>query len=240
MRRFPDNRSRIGMRWSTRRPGVTMGAMRRILGALAAVALAASACGGNQGAKTSVLTTYYEGTGLFNVGVPHGNLTQPMQTQTVASIVPASFDSTQILGGVITAPAPQQQSQQLLGANLGAQAAPQGPTYGILAVDGSGFATLDDMVVFFATGDPNTDVKTDQPMPVGDAQGRLVVSDNRSAGTTSAAALRLDGNTGYLILGIFPLGGWDAHQEEFIRIATSFRAGAPPLAETFPFRAPVP
>ena len=43
-----------------------------------------------------------------------------------------------------------------------------------------------------------------------------------------------DGATGYLIVAIFPPGGWDDERDDFERIVRSFRTDVPPGLETFP------
>ena len=50
-----------------------------------------------------------------------------------------------------------------------------------------------------------------------------------------AAAMTLgDGATGYLVVAIFPGGGWDDERADFERIVRSFRTDVPPGLETFP------
>jgi len=43
-----------------------------------------------------------------------------------------------------------------------------------------------------------------------------------------------DGAIGYLVVAIFPPGGWDDERADFERIVRSFRTDVPPGLETFP------
>jgi hypothetical protein len=68
--------------------------------------------------------------------------------------------------------------------------------------------------------------------------GRLIVADIVRGGEVTssvAAAMTLgDRATGYLIVAIFPPGGWDDERDDFERIVRSFRTDVPPGLETFP------
>jgi hypothetical protein len=73
---------------------------------------------------------------------------------------------------------------------------------------------------------------------------RLIVADIDQAGEVTAcvaaAMPRGDGATGYLILAVFPPGGWDEERDDFERIVRSFRTDVPPGLETFPVAGQTP
>jgi hypothetical protein len=101
-----------------------------------------------------------------------------------------------------------------------------------------GFDDLDQMALYYLTGDPIVDVTIDGSTHVDGNPARLIVADIDQGGEVTssvAAAMTLgDGTTGYLILAIFPPGGWDDERDDFERIVRSFRTDVPPGLETFP------
>ena len=141
---------------------------------------------------------------------------------------------------VSSPPAPSPSPASAIGGGIGdiANAEPDQTVYQAFAVTADGFDTLDQMELYFLTGDPIVDVVIDDPARLDGNPARLIVADIDQGGEVTssvAAAMTLgDGATGYLVVAIFPPGGWDDERADFERIVRSFRTDVPPGLETFP------
>ena len=179
------------------------------------------------------LARYYDDRGLFVVNLPAAN------DVTVTPPQPAQ-DGPGLLTGVISSPpAPSPSPQAAIGGfDAAASGQPDQTVYQAFAVTADEFDDLDQMALYFLTGDPLFDVVIDDPARLDDSPARLIVADAREGGEVTssvAAAMTLgDGETGYLIAAIFPPGGWDTERADFERIVRSFRSDVPPGVETFP------
>jgi len=177
---------------------------------------------------------YYDEQGLFALNLPAANditVTPPQPAQSGPGL----------LTGVVSsppAPSPSPASGAFGGIGVAAQGEPDQTVYQAFAVTADGFDDLDQMALYFLTGDPIVDVTIDDSTRVDGDPARLIVADiDQGSEVTSsvAAAMTLgDGATGYLIVAIFPPGGWDDERDDFERIVRSFRADVPPGLETFP------
>jgi len=177
---------------------------------------------------------YYDEQGLFTLNLPAAN------EITVTPPQPAERGPG-FLTGVISsppAPSPSAASGAFGGIDVAAQGEPDQTVYRAFAVTADGFDDLDQMALRFLTGDPIVDVVIDDPTRVDGDPARLIVADIDQAGEVTAsvaAAMTLgDGATGYLILAVFPPGGWDEERDDFELIVRSFRTNVPPGLETFP------
>jgi len=177
---------------------------------------------------------YYDEQGLFALNLPSAN------DITVTPPQPAE-SGPGLLTGVVSsppAPSPSPASGGFGGIDVAAQGEPDQTVYQAFAVTADGFDDLDQMALYFLTGDPIVDVTIDDSTRVDGDPARLIVADiDQGSEVTSsvAAAMTLgDGATGYLIVAIFPPGGWDDERDDFERIVRSFRADVPPGLETFP------
>jgi hypothetical protein len=177
---------------------------------------------------------YYDEQGMFALNLPAANdfiVTPPQQAQS----------GPRFLTGVVSSP-PAPSPSPASGAFGGIDAAGQGEQdqtiYRAYAVTADGFDDLDQMALSLLTGDPIVDVTIDEPTQVDGNPARLIVADIDQGGEVTssvAAAMTLgDGATGYLIVAIFPPGGWDDERDDFERIVRSFRTDVPPGLETFP------
>jgi hypothetical protein len=144
--------------------------------------------------------------------------------------------------------APPQPSPSPTSAFTSFNAAPTGVSdqtiYQALVVATGTFRDLDEMVLFYLTGDPAIDVLVDETVRVDADEGRLLVADVSQEGTvvsTVAAAFTLggDGGTGFLIVAIFPPGQWNAERADYFRVLESFTSDVPPGFETFPMAGPL-
>ncbi|HJU57214.1 MAG TPA: hypothetical protein VJ774_00540 [Actinomycetota bacterium] len=177
---------------------------------------------------------YYDQEGLFTLNLPAANdvtVTQPQTGQ----------QGPDLFTGVVSSPpAPSPSPASGLGGGFGATAEepPDQTIYQALAVASEDFDDLDEMALFFLTGDPVIDVLIDDQAKMGGDDARMIVADVNNAGSVTAgvaAAMTLgDGETGYLIAAVFPPGEWDAEQADFLRIVQSFRSSVPPGLQTFP------
>ena len=176
---------------------------------------------------------YYDEQGLFALNLPAGNeitVTPPQSAK----------DGPGLLTGVISSPpAPSPSPASPIGGlDAATSGEPDQTTYQAFAVSSDGFDDLDQMALYFLTGDPIVDVVIDDPSRLDGSPARLIVADVRQGGQVTssvAAAMTLgDGRTGYLIAAIFPPDGWDAERADFERIVRSFRSDVPPGLETFP------
>ena len=196
------------------------------------IVLAALAACSNDPARE--FARYYDEQGLFMLNLPAANdvtVTQPQSSQ----------EGPDLLTGVVSSPpAPSPSPASGLGAAFGATAEepPDQTIYQAFAVGSEDFDNLDEMALFFLTGDPVIDVVVDDPVTMGGHEARLIVADVNNGGTVTAgvaAAMTLgDGETGYLIAAVFPPGEWDSEQADFRRILASFRSNVPPGLQTFP------
>jgi hypothetical protein len=177
---------------------------------------------------------YYDEQGLFALNLPAANdiiVTPPQPAQSGPGL----------LTGVVSSP-PAPSPSPAAGIGGGgidvASAEPDQTVYQAFAVTADGFDTLDQMELYFLTGDPIVDVVIDDPARLDGNPARLIVADIDQGGEVSssvAAAMTLgDGATGYLVVAIFPPGGWDDERADFERIVRSFQTDVPPGLETFP------
>jgi hypothetical protein len=181
------------------------------------------------------LVRYYDEQGLFTVNLPAENeivVTPPQVAQ----------DGPGLLTGVVSSPpAPSPQAQPGLGSALTPTEQTDQTIYQAFAITSKEFEDLDEMALYFLTGDPVVDVLLDERTRLDGEIARLVVADVRSgAEVTSsvAAALTLgDGQTGYLVAAIFPPGSWDDERADFQRVLRSFHTQVPPGLATFPVAA---
>lgn len=201
-----------------------------LLAALLAVPLALAACSQEGGRD---LARYYDDQGLFTVDLPADNevvVTPPQPAQ----------DGPGILTGVVSSPpAPSAQADQGFGGGLASGEQTDQTIYQAFVVTSDGFEDLDEMALYFLTGDPSVDVVLDQRAQLDGDIARLVVADVSAEGqeTTSSVAVALtlgDGETGYLVAAIFPPGGWDDERSDFERVLRSFTGQVPPGLTTFP------
>ena len=148
---------------------------------------------------------YYDEQGMFALNLPAANditVTPPQPAQ----------DGPGVLTGVVSsppAPSPSPASGAFGGGiGMAAQGEPDQTIYQAFAVTADGFDDLDQMALYFVTGNPIVDVTIDDPTRVDRDPGRLVVADIDQGGEVTssvAAAMTLgDGATGYLIVAIFP------------------------------------
>jgi hypothetical protein len=176
---------------------------------------------------------YYDERGLFALNLPEAN------DLTVTPPQPAETGPGLLTGVVSSPPAPSPSPQAGIGGlDVAAGAGSDQTIYQAFAVTADGFDDLDQMSLYFLTGDPIIDVVVDDPTRMDGTPARLIVADVREGGQVTssvAAAMTLgDGETGFLIAAIFPPGGWDDEQADFERIVRSFRSDLPPGLETFP------
>ena len=177
---------------------------------------------------------YYDEEGMFTLNLPAANdvtVTQPQSGQ----------EGPDLLTGVVSSPpAPSPSPASAFGGGFGgaAEEPPDQTVYQAFAVASQEFDDLDEMALFFLTGDPVIDVLIDDRATMGGDEARLIVADVNNGGTVTAgvaAAMTLgDGETGYLIAAVFPPGDWDTEQADFRRILSSFRSSIPPGLQTFP------
>jgi hypothetical protein len=182
---------------------------------------------------------YYDEEGLFTLNLPAANdvtVTQPQSGQ----------DGPDLLTGVVSSPpAPSPSPASALGGLGGAAEEPPDQTiYQALAVASEEFEDLDEMALFFLTGEPVIDVVVDDRARMAGSEARLVVADVTNGGDVTAgvaAAMTLgDGETGYMIVAVFPPGAWDSERADFQRIVESFQSTVPPGLRTFPVTEPAP
>jgi hypothetical protein len=209
--------------------------VRRALGILV-VAGTLAACSG--GATTREFATYYDPAGLFRTELPAANAI------TVAPPQP-SVDGPGLLTGVIASPPqPSPSAATAFGGASSFVTAAQ-PTdqtiYEAFAYTTGSFGDLDEMTLFFLTGDPSVDVLHEEDVRVADAPGRLVVADVSQGGAVSASvaiAMTLgSGGTGFVVGAIFTPGTWDAERGDFSHVLASFEPTVPPAMKTYPLQA---
>ena len=191
-----------------------------------------AACTQNHGRE---FARYYDDQGLFTVNLPEAN------DITVTPPQPASQGGAGLLAGVVSSPpAPSPTPAPAFGAGFDPSSAvePDQTVYQAIAVTTDGFDDLDQMALYFLTGDPVVDVVIDDPTQLAGDPGKLVVADVRNGDqvtTSVAAAMTLgEGGTGYLIAAIFPPGGWGDERADFQRVIASFDSHVPPGFDSFP------
>ena len=115
---------------------------------------------------------------------------------------------------------------------MAAQGEPDQTIYQAFAVTADGFDDLDQMALYFVTGNPIVDVTIDDPTRVDRDPGRLIVADIDQGGEVTssvAAAMTLgDGSDRLSDRRDLPPGGWDDERDDFERIVRSFRTDVPP------------
>jgi hypothetical protein len=204
-------------------------AVKRLLGA-GALTLALVACSEDSGRE---FARYYDPLGFFTTNLPAVNDIMVIPPQ-------AAGEGPGLLTGVISSPpAPSPAPQAGLGAFDFSQTAPPDQTiYQARAVTTGGFDDLDQMGLFFLTGDPAIDLELDEAVRIDGHEGRLVVADvvqNDQTTASLAAAFTLgSGGTGFLVAAVFPPGQWDAEREDFFRVLESFRTDVQPGLDSFP------
>jgi hypothetical protein len=203
--------------------------VRNFLGACA-LALSLVACSGDSGRE---FARYYDPEGFFVTSLPAANditVTPPQ----------AGGEGPGLLTGVVASPPQPSPSAPTMTAfnNLAPTEPPDQTIYEAFAISTSDFEDLEQMGLYFLTGDPAIDVQVDDPVRIDGHEGRLLVADVTQEGQATAslaAALTLgDGGTGFLLAAIFPPGRWEAEREDFFRVLGSFRSNIPPGLETFP------
>lgn len=209
-----------------------MGRMKGRIG-VTLLAIGLVACSGGSARD---LGRYYDPQGLFNASLPVAN------DITVAPPQPPSNGVPGMLSGVIAAP-PQPSPSPAAGGfggglNLGQSAPADQTIYEAFVFTTDTFADLDEMALYFLTGDPIVDVQHEEAVRIAGSPGRLIVADVTQGGQVTssvAAALSLGtGGNGYLVAAIIPPGGWDAEREDFLRVLASFRTGVPAGFATYP------
>jgi hypothetical protein len=181
------------------------------------------------------LARYYDEQGLFTVDLPAEN-------ELVVTPPQPAHEGPGLLTGVVSSPpAPSPQAQPGLGSALTPTEQTDQTIYQAFAVTSDDFEDLDEMALYFLTGDPIVDVAVDRHAQLDGETARLVVADIRSEGevtATVAVAVTLgDGRTGYLVAAIFAPGSWEDERSDFERVLRSFRAQVPPGLTTFPVAA---
>jgi hypothetical protein len=204
--------------------------VRRATAFLAAAVL----LGGCSGGTGRELSPYYDPQGYFRADLPTANEITVTPPQTGAP-------GPGLLTGVIASPpqpSPSPSSALGTGALLATQPETDQTTYEAFAFSTKSFSDLDEMALYFLTGDGAADVTVEQPMRVAGSPGRLIVADvsrNGSVSASVAAALTLGSDgTGYLLAAIFPPGTWDSERADFLQILSSFRPSTPPEMKTYP------
>ncbi len=173
--------------------------------ALVVVPIALVACSQGSGRD---FARYYDEQGLFTVDLPSANDITVATPQTAA-------EGPQLLTGVVSSPPAPSPAPQTGFGGLGTAATeqPDLTIYRAFAITSDGFADLEEMTLFFITGDPLIDVVTDDRTRLAGTPARLVVADVVDGGEVTAsvaAAITLgDGETGYLLAAIFPPGEWE-------------------------------
>ncbi len=208
--------------------------MRRTVAVLAVAALSLAACSGG---KNRTFERYYDPAGMFSTYLPAGN------DVTVAMPQPPAAGPGLLAGVVSRPPAPSPSpatGASLLGQGGLGQAAPSDQTvYQVFVVTTNTFSSVGDMALFFLTGDPQVDLKSEQRTWIGVMKARLVVADIKGSGgqatASVAAAFSLGvGGRGYVIAAVFPPGTWDKESSDFFKILRSFQPEVPPGVKEFP------
>jgi hypothetical protein len=207
--------------------------VKRLLGT-AILTIVLASCSGESGRE---FARYYDPEGYFVTSLPAANDLAVMPAQTAP-------EGPSILSGVVATP-PQPSPSPAGGGlvDVGATQDLDQTTYRAVVVTTDSFQTLDDMALFFLTADPVVDVTLDEPLRIDGHEARLIVADvtQEEATTASiAAAVTLgQSQTGFLVIAVFPPGGWENERGDFFRVLESFRTTLPPGMERFPMAQPV-
>lgn len=187
------------------------------------VALAACAGGGGR-----ALQRYYDPRGLFSADLPRENQIQVIQPQGAAG-------GPQLLTGVASTPpepSPPPAAASAFGRRpvLGTQFRQQDRTiYVIYAVAADQFRSVEQLSRLH-TDDPSADLKVRESMEVGGRDGLLVVADHETDDGrtfTVASTFFIEGDVGFWIAALFPLGDWDRERGDYLRVVSSFQSGVP-------------
>lgn len=202
---------------------------------LALAAFGLAACSQEPGRE---FARYYDDQGLFTLNLPAANEVRVTPPQ------PATRGPELLAGVISSPPAPSPSAEQAAGGfGVAPTEEPDQTIYQVFAVTSDGFADLDQMALYFLTGDAAFDVLIDDPIELDGESARLVVADASSGSqvnATVAAAMTLgDGQTGFVLAAIFPPGRWDVEEADFERIMRSFRSSVPPGLQAFPVTEPV-
>jgi len=204
------------------------GIVKKLLGTCA-LALSLGACSGDSGRE---FARYYDPEGFFMTSLPAAH------DITVPPPEPPGDGPGLLTGVVASPPQPSPSAPTMTAFNIAPAEPPDQTIYEAFAIATSDFDDLEQMGLYFLTGDPAIDVQIDEPIRIDGHEGRLLVADITQEGQATAslaAALTLgDGGTGFLVAAFFPPGGWEAEREDFFRVLDSFRANIPPGLETFP------
>jgi hypothetical protein len=200
---------------------------------VASLALVLASCSSG---KERDFARYYDPQHYFVTNLPAANdleVTPPQPSTTGPGLLsgvisrppqPSPSPSTGLAGGLAVAAPAQTTTDQTI--------------YQALAVTTDTFRDLDQMALFFVTGDPSVDVLIEQPLRVDADEGRLVVADVNQGGTTTASvavAMTLgQDSTGYEIVALFPPGTWGPEEDDFLRVVRSFRGAVPAPFQSLP------
>lgn len=199
------------------------------LGAVLAVTLVGCAGGSERD-----LVRYYDPRGLFVTSLPAAN--------TLAVSAPQlAEDGSGLLTGVTSTP-PQPSAAPQAGltsfGNLGTGDPGDQTVYQALAVVTESFVDLEEMALFYVTGDPAIDVIEVEPVRIDGLEGTLLITDVTQQGAVTASlavALTLgrDG-TGFIVVAVFPPDTWGGERGDFFRVLESFRTEVPAGLASFP------
>jgi hypothetical protein len=198
------------------------------------LAIGLAACAGDGGRE---FARYYDPRGFFTTNLPAANDLSVTPPQ-------AAADGPSLLTGVVASPpAPSPAPQTGFGGGLAVTEPPPDQTiYQAIALETTGFEGLDQMGLYFLTGDPAIDVTVDQSVRIDGSPGRLLVADivqqDQTTASIAAAFTLGKGGTGFVVAAVFPAGGWADEQDDFFRILDSFRAGVPPGLDSVPVVGP--
>lgn len=210
------------------------GIVRKILGA-GALTLVLAGCSGDSARE---FARYYDPEGFFVTNLPAAH------DITVTPPQPAGDGPGLLTGVVASPPQPSPSAPTTSAFNIAPEEAQDQTIYEALAIATSGFDDLEQMGLYFITGEPAFDVQIDDPVRIDGHEGRLFVVDITQDGQPTAslaAAVTLgEGGTGFLVAAVFPPGRWDAEREDFFHVLSSFRANIPPGLEAFPVTGEAP
>jgi hypothetical protein len=65
-----------------------------------------------------------------------------------------------------------------------------------------------------------------------------VTQEGTTTASVAAAVTLGPAGTGFLVIAVFPPGGWDDERGDFLRVLESFRTTLPPGIEQFPMAQP--
>jgi hypothetical protein len=209
--------------------------VRRTAG-LAFLSLLVAACGAPSGRD---LVRYHDPGAVFTALVPAGAAITVLEPRR------ATASSPGVLAGYLAEPPAQATPSPAggLGGGLAlSQTAEDRTTFQALVVTTEGFSSIDDMTLYFLTGDTTFDVRLSRPIRVAGEAGRLIVADyveggSPVAGVAGAFSLGSDG-VGYLLAAIFPAGTWEAERDDFLAMVRAFSVRVPPQEAALPVAVP--